>query len=125
MSTTKTEVTIFEGERPTHTPDGKPIPAEWIIMNAPRPLLGQLEWRGDFGHGVFYVALDPNDQPYTDGFMLRNRQLDAYLCKWVTLEQMREAVLAYYAPDSDEREMQLLRDADPREIRQMFSSIPK
>jgi len=35
------------------TPDARPtnIPEDWIIMNAPRPLVGDKEWRGDFRHG--------------------------------------------------------------------------
>jgi len=38
----------------------KDIPENWLIFNAPRPLLGDKEWQGDFQHGIFYVAVDPN-----------------------------------------------------------------
>ena len=32
------------------------IPDGWLIVNAPRPLLGEVTWTGEFRHGVFYAA---------------------------------------------------------------------
>lgn len=32
------------------------IPSGWPVVNAPRPLRGQVTWTGPFRHGVFYAA---------------------------------------------------------------------
>ena len=54
------------GTRPTHTPDGTPIPADWPIHNAPRPLYGQITWvqpNAPFrAFGWFFAAVDPTEQ---------------------------------------------------------------
>lgn len=80
------------------------IPPEWIIYNAPRPLYGspgreylgatRLCWQGDFVAGVFYAAVDPQD---LDAALWRQRnyEQDARRLEWVTIGQMREAVLEY------------------------------
>src|ERR1019366_515437 len=31
------------------------IPAGWLIVNAPRPLNGEITWDGEFRHGTFYA----------------------------------------------------------------------
>jgi hypothetical protein len=36
--------------------DGPDLPEGWLIVNAPRPLLGKKTWTGQFRHGVFYAA---------------------------------------------------------------------
>ncbi|WP_454727956.1 MULTISPECIES: strawberry notch-like NTP hydrolase domain-containing protein [Cupriavidus] len=35
------------------------LPAGWLVMNAPRPLVGDRLANGDFRHGRFYAAIDP------------------------------------------------------------------
>jgi hypothetical protein len=29
---------------------------DWKVVNAPRPILGEVRWAGAFGHGTFYAA---------------------------------------------------------------------
>ena len=49
------------------------LPAGWIIMNAPRPLLGQETAQGDFLTGRYYAAIDPEDE-FAQGYIDRNVQ---------------------------------------------------
>ena len=37
------------------------VPAGWIVMNAPRPILGTQLHEGEFLKGIFYAAIDPQD----------------------------------------------------------------
>jgi hypothetical protein len=38
-------------------PEDRPATGEeWEVWNAPRPLVGEQEWTGDFRHGIFYAA---------------------------------------------------------------------
>jgi len=81
------------GTRPTHTPDGQPIPADWPIHNAPRPLYGQIAWtqpQAPFRcFGWFFVAVDPNAAWSTEprGYIENNRSLDARELVFVSDEQ--------------------------------------
>lgn len=84
------------GDRPTQTPEGQDIPAIYIIFNAPRPLWGQITWQGEFGHGIFYAALDPDDK-YTGQGINENDSLDGWLCQWVTLADVLAWAKEYYA----------------------------
>jgi len=77
------------GERP------HPIPENWFIFNAPRPLLGHEEWQGEFEHGIFYVAVDP-DSYGAEGFIERNISLDGWLVEYWTKEKAIGAVKSYY-----------------------------
>jgi hypothetical protein len=43
-------INIAAWDGPTDLPDG------WVIVNAPRPLLGDRTWEGQFRHGIFYAA---------------------------------------------------------------------
>lgn len=52
------------------------VPAHFEVWNAPRPLFGHVEWQGAFRHGVFYVAVDPNDRAVAERFTERNVALD-------------------------------------------------
>lgn len=81
------------GSRPTHTPDGTPIPAHWPIHNAPRPLYGQINWcwpQAPFRcFGWWFAAVDP-DHEYsqgTRGYIEENRRLDARELIFVTDEE--------------------------------------
>jgi hypothetical protein len=53
------------------------VPAGWLVMNAPRPMVGQktLE-NGEFLTGRFYGAVDPSDA-YAASTIETNRKLDA------------------------------------------------
>ncbi len=77
------------GTRPTHIPTG------WPIFNAPRPLYEEPTWTGDFIHGIFYAAVDPDDLYGTD-FIKRNADLDAWQLEWVSEEEVIEEALTYY-----------------------------
>lgn len=66
------------------------LPANWIVLNAPRPLLGEMRVEnGEFVHGRFYVALDPAES-MTPLFLEENRRLDAYALVIVPEEDVRE-----------------------------------
>ena len=62
------------------------IPENWIIMNSPRPLVGDKEWEGEFQHGIFYAAIDPdNDEPQGAEWRVNeNKKLDAWVVKNVS-----------------------------------------
>lgn len=81
------------GTRPTHTPDGTPIPADWPIHNAPRPLYGQITWvqpNAPFrAFGWFFAAVDPTEQWSQGeyGYIEENRRLDARALVFVSDEQ--------------------------------------
>lgn len=73
------------GTRPTHTPDGTPIPPDWPIHNAPRPLYGTLTWQQPQApfraFGWFFAVTDPTDE-WANGkhgvdYTEENRRLDA------------------------------------------------
>lgn len=71
------------------------IPNNWIIMNAPRPLLGHEEWRGDFVSGVFYVAMDPEEWDFVEMEDFNAGQ-DATILEYVTQQEVVDEMLAYY-----------------------------
>lgn len=74
--------------RPTLTSDGKDIPEDYLIYNAPRPLRGSIDWIGDFISGVFYAA-----SPQTDiGAYWTNINLDAVILKYASEEDIRKFV---------------------------------
>lgn len=62
-----------------------------LIMNAPRPLMGDPEnmWNGDFNHGRFYSAIDPNGE-FAKSNIEENRKLDAWLLGHVTESDILE-----------------------------------
>lgn len=73
----------------------------WTIYNAPRPLYGHQIWQGEFKHGKFYAAVSPEGDPIDElgdakEFHRRNVELDGWICKWVTAEQV-DAWFALYA----------------------------
>lgn len=84
MTTQKTVTQVATiGSRPTQTPDGTTIPANWLIHNAPRPLYGQINWcwpQAPFRcFGWWFAAVDP-DHEYSQGprgYIEENRRLDA------------------------------------------------
>lgn len=53
------------------------VPENWIVMNAPRPLLGHQTFsNGPFLSGRYYAAIDPCDS-MASIYIEKNRQLDA------------------------------------------------
>lgn len=58
-------------ERPAHIPDG------WHIYNASRPFPAHETWVGDFLHGVFFGAIDP-DGEWAEDYRCRAVELDAH-----------------------------------------------
>lgn len=59
----------------------KDVPPGWLILNAPRPLLGHREWQGEFVHGIFYVAIDPQDT-LASTFLQKSHDLDGWLIRY-------------------------------------------
>ena len=78
------------GKRPDH------IPENWLIFNAPRPLLGHEYWQGDFQHGIFYVGLDYDDDYVFKMWLERNKGLDAWLVFYWTEDEIKQWILNYY-----------------------------
>lgn len=70
------------------------IPNDWVIMNAPRPLMGHKEWRGDFVCGVFYVAISPVLKE--DHCLEFNESQDATILEYVAQQDVVDEMLAYY-----------------------------
>jgi len=83
-------IVSLEDERLQDVPEG------WIIMNAPRPLIGDKEWQGDFRHGVFYAAIDPNNDepPGAEWRIQQNKDLDGWVLKCVSQEEVNAYVRA-------------------------------
>jgi hypothetical protein len=73
----------------------KNIPNNWTIWNAPRPLYGDTAWQGDFIHGIFYAAIDP-DSIFSESNTKDNISLDAWQLEFVTEEYAINKIKAYY-----------------------------
>lgn len=97
----------------THYMEEIPIdaPEGWIIMNAPRPLLGtKVIEGGEFLTGRFYAAIDPNDS-VAQRFVQENIKLDAVVVLHADIETQTEMALegageyraAYEAMASEKR----------------------
>jgi hypothetical protein len=89
---TEPKIYHVKGTRPTRTPAGDPISADWLIFNAPRPLYGELTWEGPFLHGTFYAA----SAPRTLEFHYENIDLDGWLLEWHTEAEIIAWVTAEY-----------------------------
>lgn len=63
------------------------IPSSHIIFNAPRPMIGSIEWSGKFMHGVLYAALDVT-LPGADNCFLKNVQYDGWVVEYVTQDDI-------------------------------------
>lgn len=64
-------VVFTTSEPPVETKNG------WLVLNASRPLYGTKVWQGEFLEGIFYAAIDPSDQPYSDDALYESLMLDA------------------------------------------------
>lgn len=81
------------------------IPQGHILMNAPRPLLGETVGISLFIHGRFFVLLDSSD-PYSALYAAENAKLDAYVVLPATREQITEMVLDGCKYESNYRAME-------------------
>lgn len=89
------------------------LPEGWVVMNAPRPLLGQRTGQGDFAHGRHFAALDPAEGEFSVSFYARNIADDARVAFVASRdEQLAMAVQtipqeyrdAYMAMDAEQRQ---------------------
>ena len=94
-----------KGQRPAEVMEHA-IPADWLIFNAPRPLLASsipdgipsgigefyLAWQGDFIHGVFYAAVDPANTDIVN----HNIQDDGWVLAWHAKDEIVAWVKDYY-----------------------------
>lgn len=69
------------------------IPADAIIFNAPRPLLGEC-WEGEFISGIFYAAIT-DDTPYRESLIGQNKSLDAAVLIFVPEAEALKMVQEY------------------------------
>lgn len=88
------------GTRPTHAPNGEPIPADAEIFNAPRPMSGNFMWVGDFLHGVFYTVIfkKPNEPNAWEHTWHKDAiSLDGWIIEYVSREDAIRWTKDYYA----------------------------
>lgn len=64
---------------------GFDVPANWIVFNAPRPLVGHKTFDGDFVCGRFYAAVDPSAEFAAD-YVRQNLELDARIAIFAPLD---------------------------------------
>ncbi len=67
------------------------VPQDWMIRNASRPLPGHKEWVGDFRHGIFFSAVDPEADD-AERLTERCKSLDGWLCVWRTRQDVEDYV---------------------------------
>ena len=70
----------------------QPIPGGWLIVNAPRPIGGELTWEGEFRHGMYWAAA-PADTADRAGW----EALDAWPVRFITDDQIAAEVIRYLA----------------------------
>lgn len=94
------------------------VPEGWILMNAPRPLLGQKIMEGAFVSGRHYAALDPDDS-MTQRYLKENVALDARVVVAVPRDVQMEVALhgneyrgAYMEYDAENRYKMLASQLD-------------
>ena len=85
----KTKKLFIIGVKPAN------VPEDWLIFNAPRPLLGDIEWQGDFRHGLFYVAIDPKGY-IPESWIKRNCDLDGWLVEYISEDEAIQKTKDYY-----------------------------
>ncbi len=66
----------------------------WEIYNAPRPFPATVSWQADFIHGIFYGAINPDDE-FANENRERARQLDASKIVFVSRNEVEEWGRAY------------------------------
>jgi len=89
-----------KGERPAILSGASlSVPEHWLIFNAPRPLYASYiqypvyaEWKGNFLHGVFYAAVDPEAVEIIG----ENIKLDGWVLQWHNEAEINAWVKKYY-----------------------------
>jgi hypothetical protein len=93
------EVLVNRADR-TEAPD---LPDGWVIVNAPRPLMGLETWTGPFRHGIFYAAgPDPStvtgfDREQAERRVASWRSDDAWPVVFTSNAEIEQRVLAKFA----------------------------
>lgn len=93
------------------------VPSDWIVLNAPRPLLGHDVWEGDWCHGRHYAAIDPDDE-MAPVYLRKSLDLDAWIVDCVgqaEIDAHVESMCAEY-PDSAE----WIRENSPEDKRRSY-----
>ncbi|GEM_PF-5957298 len=103
----------------------KDIPENWIVFNAPRPLYGHKDWQGEFGHGRFYAAVDP-DGDRAAWMIEQNKSLDGWIYQDIDTDTMqaivRQKYIEYMKGDTDKVDG-ILANADQGQIRDSFFNM--
>ena len=93
------------------------VPSGWIILNAPRPLLEQDTWEGDWCHGRHYAAIDPTDS-MASVYLRKSLDLDGWVVDYIgqaEIDAHVEAMCEKY-PDSAE----WIRESPAKDKRQSY-----
>ena len=95
---------ITDGANRTNDALPDSIPEGAVIFNAPRPIYGDVTWRGDFTVGVFYALVLPRPdsererhEPQRAWMITENQSLDATVIRPLTEAQARAEIEAHYS----------------------------
>lgn len=88
---------------------------EWKVVNAPRPIAGEVTWTGPCRHGIFYAAGDP---ARFEGSFLGWEALDAWYVEEITNDEIRRRLEAL----ASERELVLAEVLEYTPIRSLAAS---
>lgn len=92
------------------------FPDNWIVMNAPRPLLGSRTMEGEFLTGRFYAGIDPEDA-MAGQFIKANEKLDARIV--VAVSRETQMALALHGNEYRTKYMEY----EPNERYEMLSGL--
>jgi hypothetical protein len=70
----------------------EPIPGGWLIVNAPRPVGGEITWEGEFRHGLFWAAA-----PAAAAGQFGWEAADAWPARFTTDDEIAAEVARYLA----------------------------
>lgn len=76
----------------------------WLVMNAPRPLLGHATENGKFLDGIHYAAIDLNDSLAT-AYIEENRKLNASIVITATPDEQALMAIAGNRNEADYKEL--------------------
>lgn len=110
----KTRFTIFNDVN---------APADWLVMNAPRPLLGtKTVENGTFLSGRFYAAISPTDE-MASRWIAENKKLDAVMVLVATADEQMVMALNKYPEYKGQYLEMLADDKDASAIKSLLSKI--
>jgi len=75
--------------------DRPDVPEDWIICNAPRPIIGTKTWTGPFITGVLYAAFAKDDEQ-ADWMIMRNSTQGAVQVFYHTESTLVSLAMLYY-----------------------------